>query len=491
MKKKATTLALVSPADVGARAARILLGARPEDRMSKDERVSRARADIGFFQRYYLADYFNAEPALFHEELNQLAMTCPRGVFAAPREHAKSTVLSFSVPLHAIVFKRRRFVVIFRESDTIGQQNVDEIREELEGNERIREDFGNLVGGRKWTGAEFITSHGVKCLARGRDAAARGLRYKQFRPDLVIVDDFEDDQSVENKNQRDKLERKINRVILNTIAPDGQFLMLGTILHHDSVLVRMLAKTKSFTTRVWRCGYSEGKTLWPARWPLSRLEAKLREIGQRDFNTEFENNPANEEDQIFSPNNWKTFRDEDVQGKLLTVAAIDPAIGLKQKNDDTAIAVVAERNGNFYVLSIMLKKLKIQAQVDTVFATFAEYPMILKFGFETIAYQSALKQLVDDRSARDRVQLPAVAVDDIHGDKILRISRLAPMAEQGRIYWPHPNSAYWTPDVEKCKEEFEALGCSSNSHDDGPDAVERAIALLRKATGMKSKVSVG
>ncbi len=268
-------------------------------------------------------------------------------------------------------------------------------------------------------------------------------------------------------------------MVLNIIGPAGKFFMIGTILHHDSVLVRLLNQADVFFTRIWKAIQENGKPLWPGRWPMSRLEAKRKEIGERNFQTEFQNNPANEEDQIFAPNNWKYFRDEDVEGELDEVGAIDPAIGQKAKNDDTAVAVVGERTGNYYILRMVLKKLKIQQQVQLVLATCREFPRIRKFAVETIAYQAALKQLIDEESAKNNLQIPAVAAEDLSSDKIKRISTLAPMAEQGRIFFPSASSSYWTPDVQKCIDQFEALGCSGDSHDDGPDAVERAIRLLR------------
>jgi predicted phage terminase large subunit-like protein len=98
--------------------------------------------------------------------------------------------------------------------------------------------------------------------------------------------------------------------------------------------------------------------------------------------------------------------------------------------------------------------------------------------------------LVEEESARANLQIPAVAVDDISTDKLKRISTLAPLWEQGRIWWPSAKSSYWSPDVERCIEEFEALGCSADSHDDGPDAVERAIKLLKGRTGKKGKAKL-
>ncbi len=485
--KKRNPIAKLSSHQIGERAAR-LVGGIGASKLSKADRIERARHDFEFFCKYYLADYFSAESADFHRELVEMVTVHDRGVAAAPREHAKSTHVSFAFPLHQILFGLRHFLIIIRESDQVASANVDDIRRELESNERIREDFGDVCGARKWAESEFITSTGVKVVGRGRGQSMRGMRYKQFRPDLVIADDIEDDEQAESRDRRDKLERWLKRVVLNLIGPDGKFFMIGTILHHDSVLVRLLAQTDVFFTRIWRAE-TDGKPLWPARWPISRLEAKKKEIGVRNYATEFMNNPANEEDQIFSPNWWRYFKDDDVEGELDEVAAIDPAIGQKAKNDDTAVIVAAERGGNYYVLRVVLKKLKVTQQVELAFSTWREFPRIRKFGFETIAYQSALKQLVDERNIKDNQQLPAVAVDDISSDKIKRISTLAPMAEQGRIYFPSASSSYWTPDVQKCLDQFEALGCSGDSHDDGPDAVERAIKLLRgKAARKKGSV---
>ena len=468
----------MAASELGARAQRLLQGARSGDRMTKAERVERGRHDFVWFCRYYLADFFFSEPADFHRELSELVDTEKRCVCAAPREHAKSTIL-FAKVLHSIVYELAHFVVVFRDSDDVAKQTVDDIRQELEANERLIEDYGDLIGRRKWTEAEFVTSNGVKVLGRGRGSSARGLRFKQYRPDLVLVDDIEDDQSTDSKQQRDKLERWLKRVVLNIIGPEGRFLMVGTVLHHDSLLSRLLKQTNVFTTRFWQAIKPDGKPLWPARWPLARLEEKKTEIGARNFATEFMNDAANEEEQIFLPQYERRFRDDDVAGKIDVVAAIDPAIGLKAKNDDTALAVVAERDGAYYLLKLAIRKLKIQQQVDLVVATAREYPRLLKFGFETIAYQDALKQLVQEASTKNHLQIPCVAVDDISSDKLRRLSRLAPLWEQGLIRFPSPTSSYWSPDMERCLEELYALGCSANSHDDGPDAVERAVSLLR------------
>jgi len=212
MKKtvKSIRRSQLTPEQVAERAQRVISGGV---QLTKAERAQRAKTDFQFFCSYYLAPYFSAEPASFHREVIEMMMMHDRGAFAAPREHAKSTNVSFAFPLHQICYGLRHFIVLVRASEGDAQQNVDDIRQELEENELIREDFGDLVGNRKWAGLEFVTSKNVKVLGRGRGQSMRGLRYKQWRPDLVILDDIEDDELVESKERRDKLERWLNRVV--------------------------------------------------------------------------------------------------------------------------------------------------------------------------------------------------------------------------------------------------------------------------------------
>src|SRR5665213_4407715 len=99
----------ITPDQVAERATRLVAGAT---RLSKSARVEPARHDFEFFCRYYLADYFTAEPAEFHRDLVDMVQTHDRGVAAAPREHAKSTHVSFAFPLHQICFRLRHFIVI-------------------------------------------------------------------------------------------------------------------------------------------------------------------------------------------------------------------------------------------------------------------------------------------------------------------------------------------------------------------------------------------
>lgn len=473
----------LTPAAVGQRAEQLLAGAKDGARLTREQRMERARHDHAFFCEYYLADYFTRPGAAFHGELFDLVIHAEKALVSAPREHAKSTIMSFAAPLHAVCFDLAKFIVIIRDTEGVARQAVDDLRQELESNDRITEDFGQLFDKRKWTEAEFVTAKGTKVVGRGRGSSMRGLRNRQHRPDLIILDDIEDDESVNSREQREKGDNWLRRVVMN-LGRYARIVWVGTPLHSDALLCRWMKRTDVFRVRRYKAITDEGKPLWPALWTLEALEKKKAEIGTRAFSSEFMDSPVNEEDQIFLAEQFPRFTDDDLAGvRLDVVAAIDPAIGLKAKNDDTAVVVMGWANGRYYLLRARLKKLKLSQQIELVTATYREFPRIQKFGFETIAYQAGLKQLVDEESVRCGLQVPAVAVDDISSDKVKRISRLQPLAQQRLILVPHVSSAYWSPDVERVLEQFADLGVSTNAHDDGPDAVERAMSLLRGRTG--------
>lgn len=453
---------------------------KPGEYMTAEQRVARAERDFDFFCRYYLGNYFSAEPAPFHRDLAAM-FAHSRVAVAAPREHAKSTLV-FAHLLHQVLSKKVHFIVIFRYPDLLATQTVSDLREELVSNERIIADFGNLIGSRKWAEGELVTSTNIKILALGRNSGARGVRHQQWRPDLVVVDDIEDDSSVESKDQRTKMERWFRRVVSNVVGREGRLFVIGTILHHDSLLSNLIARKDVYVTRRWAA--TPEAPLWPAQWPADRLAAKRAEIGARDFAQEFANDPANEEDQIFTAASWSHYDDDELKGlKLDIVGAIDPAVSSKKTADETAIAVVGEyrhpRGGRtIYILDLYAQRLPPQKQVALAINVKRRWPRMVTFGVEAIAYQQALLDMIRSESNDEGVQMNAVPVVDIASDKLRRIARIVPMFERGEIRWPAPASKYWKPEMQKAMDQFERLGVSRGGHDDLPDAIERAVSLL-------------
>ena len=440
------------------------------------QRVARGLSDPAWWRHAYLPAYFHMPSPRFHADL-LAALERPAGsashaqrivVVAAPREHAKSTLCTLALPLHAACNGLARFIIIVSDTDTQARFFLWAIREELETNERLREDYGDLVG-RKWTETEIILANNVKILARGAGASMRGLRHGPHRPDLIVADDLENDETVESPLAREKMTRWFDRALLNCLAPGGTMLVVGTVLHYDSLLSRLLKRGGDFWTKKYAAVLPDGAPLWPERWPIARLEAKKRQIGRAAFDQEFQNEPIDSEARIFREETFGYYETDAIAAKQLAAFGyIDLAISERTRADYTALVTIGvDELGTIYVLDASRRRMPIRAQIEATFLTFDRWQHV-RLGVEDVAYQRAFKQLLDEESAKTNRWIPTVAVrPDV--DKVRRISTLSPLIERGDLLFRREHT-----------ELIDELRYFPKApHDDLADALHGAVQVAR------------
>ncbi|HZU33722.1 MAG TPA: hypothetical protein VFB79_21590 [Candidatus Angelobacter sp.] len=439
--------------------------------------------DVEGFVRKYLPHYMvdqetgaAIEPADFHKEIYRLALTSKRTAVAAPREHAKSTVISLFFVLYCICYKLRRFVVLI--SDTLPQSRLllNAIKTEIETNDSLIQDFGNLINDAKWGEEDIVTTTGIRVVARGAGQSMRGLRHRMFRPDLVICDDLENDESVEAPDSRTRLERWFKNVILN-LGKSCQVFVLGTILHYDSLLAHLLDKEKfpKFLKRTFEAvddDWTPASVLWPGKWPLEALKDKELDIGPTEFNQEWRNRPVNADSQSFKEADIirHAYKRESLEGKtLIRLTSVDPAISKKEKADDFAsVTVAVDDQGFIYVERAEGVKLSFPEQVKFLLTRYdEERPEAV--GVETVAYQKALKERLDEVSRETGRYIPVVEIT-ADSDKFRRISTLAPLVENGTIRFCLDGTQ---------KKLISQLLFLGKIKDDLADALHIAVALAR------------
>jgi hypothetical protein len=78
-------------------------------------------------------------------------------------------------------------------------------------------------------------------MAKGMLTRIRGARSRSARPDLLLLDDAENDENVATPEQRAKTWLFLFRALLPMLDPKtGTFIAAGTLLHHESMLSRLL-----------------------------------------------------------------------------------------------------------------------------------------------------------------------------------------------------------------------------------------------------------
>lgn len=304
-----------------------------------------ARTRYEAWVRHYLPEMFYAEPGAFHraifDELDAMLWRRPiegelrdAAAYAYPRGHGKTTILLLGLAMRVIYewrsmphFENRPpFILIV--SDSIGQarDRALDIRDQIEGNGALRARYGpqapptgsrteaddEVVEGRtfKWTETDFTTRDGVRVMAVGSGSKVRGLLRSGRRPTLILCDDLENDKHVETREQRRKLRHWLTKALIPT-GIEGRVLtlVLGTILHADSLLARLISREdfpgwlkRRYAAQVNDAGLPDPEgvhVLWPEEWPLERLQRRRRKIGSIAYAQEYLNQPIDDDTTLF------------------------------------------------------------------------------------------------------------------------------------------------------------------------------------------------
>jgi hypothetical protein len=143
---------------------------------------------------------------------------------------------------------------------------------------------------------DFVTANNVRVKARGRGQRLRGLKHRQWRPDLVILDDLENDVNVRSPEVVKQILDWVQSAVYPALEAHGTLMIIGTILRQRSALHLMLTSPEEpychFRRRIFRALDEEGTSLWEARHPAARLHLQKQLMGTVAFNREKMNEPT-------------------------------------------------------------------------------------------------------------------------------------------------------------------------------------------------------
>lgn len=492
--------------------------------------------DLEYFGRAYLAHYFSRPSPSFHSELDQCwvegvlkgrdpytdaavisRMDGCRRATQAPRGHAKSTTFTFKDDLHAAVYAYKHYIIILSDSSDQADGFLTDIKTELEENHALREDFGELIG-KVWKASVILLSNGVKVEALGAGKKIRGRRHKQWRPDLIVCDDLENDENVNTKEQREKLKNWYNKAVSECGDTYTDIVYIGTMLHYDSLLAYVCTRsnykvlkyqgviTFATNTELWDAWeriytdllnpareedartFFEGSreemlegtaVLWEEKWGYYELMAKRINIGTAAFNSEIQNNPIDPATCTFNEE-WFDFWDEPGKEfpdfslpRYIFVGANDPSLGKNKRADTSSIIGVARDiiTGYIYVIVASLERRKPDVIIDDAIESSRRLKLdyrkpYYKFGVETVQFQYYFADIMRQKSAQAGEYLPIVEINSTQ-NKDARIQSLQPFIKNGYIKFSHKHKTLLQQLAEY----------PMGRNDDGPDGLQMAVKL--------------
>lgn len=469
-------------------------------RAARRARVADPATGYRFFCDTYLPHYFVKPPSVLHLDLFTAlpymvaAQEGQHQLVIAPRGSAKSTHISLAFPLWCIVTGQKHYQCLIMDAFEQAAVMIEAIKAELEVNPRLKSDFPKVVGaGRTWREGVIVTANNVKVEGFGTGKKIRGRRHGPWRPDLVILDDVENDENVESPRQRDKLESWISKAVLKLGPTDGTMdvLYAGTVLHFDAVIERFAKKPG------WKVARYQAILRWPDRmdlwdqweehylndpdaaqafwasqqaimsagavlnWPEMHSLIYLMEerAGDHDaFESEHQNNPVRADSAFRELTYWVMKRPE-----WIFFGAIDPSLGKKNVGRDPSAILIGGLNPETHVLDVVeasIRKRLPDVIIEDALAMQRDYGCQLWF-VESVQFQELLRTELMKRAAQQNLAMPTWPVMPIT-DKRLRIERLQPPMKAGLIRLHNSQKTL-----------IDQLSQWPNAdHDDGPDCLE-------------------
>ena len=191
----------------------------------------------------------------------------------------------------------------------------------------------------------MFSSTGSRIKVASVDESIRGLRHKQYRPDLIIADDVEDINSTRTKESRDKTYRWLRGDVIPAGDSNTRLIVIGNLLHEDSLLMRLkrdieekraLGKFMEFPLIT-----ESGKCLWPGKYPNQKsIELRKKQIGNEiQWQREFLLNIVPDTDQVIHTEWIKYYSDLPLQDRSFAgvCIGIDLAFSLRNGADYTAL----------------------------------------------------------------------------------------------------------------------------------------------------------
>ncbi len=222
------------------------------------------------------------------------------------------------------------------------------------------------------------------------------------------------------------------------------------------------------------------RVLWPEREDYQALMEIREREGRASFQSEKQNEPIDPSECIFSEANLHYWDDvyDDIDSLFRAVGkdgrclgACDPSLGRRTgRGDFTAIVILyqSRRTRNSYVIAADIARRKPDEAIQRIIHHAQMYKFD-RFAVESNNFQEVMVDDLKKRAVAANVTLPVTSVEN-RGNKDARIAAMEPEITQGEVWFSRRHQLLLD----------QICQFPHGRHDDGPDALEMAVDLVRK-----------
>lgn len=297
----------------------------------------------------------------------------------SPPRHGKSLLVTHFI-LWLIVRNPDIVIIWIGGNEKIAKRSGNLIRQELERNELLREDFcgpGKQFrpenrSGLSWTAEELhVATRTIPQLAPTLTAVGRGGAILSMDADVMIVDDLESQKTTKSPTMREETKEYFDTDVASRNEEHTAWIVIGSRQHVEDNAGRLIemddwvklissAHAPDCSKPPDSPSAHQDCVLWPEMRTYRYLLTQKRQVGQRVFNLQYLNAPDADSSVVFSRadveacfNHSRRLRDVSaIPGVVRLIAGLDPAAAGMQ----AAVLWAVDKRGKMWLLDMENEK---------------------------------------------------------------------------------------------------------------------------------------
>jgi predicted phage terminase large subunit-like protein len=462
------------------------------------KRVKDLQKDYLSWFEFYFPLYATCKSAPFHKKIAEIIIKNPICFLLndAFRGSAKSVHTMLGLPIYlALVKKELYFMLLIGENEDKAVRLLSDIQVNLQYNKRIINDYGEQFKHGDWAEGNFTTRSGVHFHALGFMQDPRGLRFGEHRPDYIGCDDIDTLRRCNN----DRLIREAVDYITGTLwgcfdKGRERFVYNNNLIHKNSILAKLIeqchiankeakkegSKTNFFHIKTKAILDENFTPTWSDKYTADYWRKKFASMPYRAWMREYMCTPL-QDGAIFDA---KTIQ----YAKMLPYSQYDALclygdLSYKDKGDYKAMVLVGKKGKFFHVIHAFCRQTS-RANCATWLYDLYYHENLEKYNIHYLAEglfaQDEFIGDFDFEGDRRGYYVPIVADKEQKGNKYDRIESMSGYFERLNVFF-NENSKEDASMVALI-DQLLAFEKGSDANDDGPDALQSAIAFLNKST---------
>ena len=442
---------------------------------------------------YYFPKYCFSKPAPFQVKSALRVFNAARGIYqrrAWCRGLSKTTRRMFEILYLKFVKQVRINMLLISKNYDNAERLLDSYMANLEGNQRLINDYGVQEKPGKWAHGEFTTRDGSNFRAVGTGQNPRGAKNEEQRIHVCLFDDADDDEVCRNAERLNDVWNWIERAVIPTVDISKPYYIFvdNNIISEDSIAVR--AAEYATDVELVNIRDANGNSSWPEKNSDEDIKRMESEISYESIQQEFYNNPMT---------NGKAFP-EMTYGKCPPLKSLPfvvmyadpspsnkdkPSAKAKNQNSCKAVVIIGHDRLKFYVYKAWVDVTTNAKFIDWLYAgrnyvggAAQLYALIENNGLQNPFYEQVLLPLIFEKGREHKAVLGITPDDRDKPDKYFRIEgTLEPLNRLGCLVLNIDEKD--DPHMKRLEAQFKSVSPNSKTMD-GPDAVEGGVFVAKQ-----------